>query len=98
MRMLRTLQLERIAVLQPVVRHLALETVLDLLLEHTVGIADAAAVSVVAARCERVEEAGGQSSETAVAESRIRLLVLKHVDVEPELLQSLAHAIVLAEV
>ena len=98
MGMLRALQLERIAVLQPVVRNLTLEAVLDLLLEHTVVIADAAAVSVVAARCERVEEAGGQSSETAVAESRIRLLVLKSVDVEAELLKSFAHAVILAKI
>ena len=43
----RTAQFEGVSVLQPVIRNLNLESVLDLLLEHTVMITDAASVSTV---------------------------------------------------
>ena len=72
--MLIALELERVGMIQPVVRHFFLEAVLDLLLEHTVMVADTAAVSVIAACSQRIQEAGSETAETAVAESRIRLM------------------------
>ncbi len=91
-------QLERVAVREPVVRHFDLVAVLDLLLEHAVVVADAAAVRRVVQGRERVEEAGGKPSEAAVAERRIRLLVFDRVDVEAELLERFLHFLVSAEV
>ena len=90
----RTAQFEGVSVLQPVIRNLNLESVLDLLLEHTVMITDAASVSTVVQCRQRIQEAGCQTAETAVAQSRIRLLVLDHVQIQSQLLQSLFHLIV----
>ncbi len=83
-------ELERISVLEPVVRNLDLISVADLLLEHAVAVADAAAVSRIVQRGEGIEEACGKSSETAVSKRRIRLLVLNLVHVKAKLFQSFA--------
>ncbi len=96
--MLRALQLEGIDILQPVVRNLLLEAVFDLLLEHAVMIADAAAVSVIAERRQRIHEAGRKPPEAAISERGIRLLVLERVDVDAELVERLLHIVVRAEV
>ena len=47
LRMLLALQLKRIYMLKPCIRHFLLESVLNLLLEHAIMIADAAAICVV---------------------------------------------------
>ena len=49
-RVLWTAQLERIAVPQPVIGHLTLESVADLLLEHTVAVADTTSICRVSKR------------------------------------------------
>ncbi len=98
LRMLRALQLERVAVLQPVVRHFLLIAVLDLLSEHPVVVADAAAVGVVAAGGQRIHEAGGQPAESTVAQRRVRLLILDRVDIEAQLVQRFLHILVFPEV
>ena len=91
------LKLEGITVLKPVVRNLYLITVLYLLLEHSVSVTDAAAVCAVAKGGQRIEEAGRKPSETSVAESRISLLILNHVDIYPELIQSLCNLLILLQ-
>ena len=63
----RTAQLERIAVRQPVVRHLHLITVPDFLLEHAVAITDSAAVSRIPQRRQGIQETCRQPAQTAVA-------------------------------
>ena len=98
MSVLRSLQLERISVLQPVIRNFFLETVLDLLLEHAVVITDSAAVCMVSASREGLHETCRESSETAVAERRIRLLILKCIQIETELFERIFYALVLTEV
>ena len=82
-------QFERIAVLKPVVRNFLLIAVLNLLLEHAVAVADAAAVGRISQGCQGIQEAGGKTAQTAVAQCRIRLLVLNHVQVKSQLIQSL---------
>ena len=46
--------LEGVAVLQPLVRNLHLEAVLNFLLEHAVAVADSTAVGRVAQGCQRI--------------------------------------------
>ena len=76
---LRTAKFEGVAVLQPVVRLLHLVTILNLLLEHAIAVADAAAVSRVPQGCQRIQEAGSQTSQAAISKSRVRLLVFQKI-------------------
>ena len=91
---LRPFQFKGIAVLQPVIRHLHLISVPDLLLEHAVMVTDAAAVGHIAQGCQRVQEAGRQTAKTAVSESGIPLLILHGVQVNVQLLQSLLYFLI----
>ena len=75
----RTAKLEWITVFQPVIRHFHLESVLNLLFEQTIVVTDPAAISTVAESCQGIQETSRQSSQTAVSESRIRLLVFNHI-------------------
>jgi len=62
-----------VAVAQPVVGVLDLLAVLDALVEHAVFVADAVAVAGDAHGRHRIEEAGGEPAEAAVAERRVGL-------------------------
>ena len=84
----RSLQFKRISVLQPVIRRFDLITVLDLLLEHTETVTDTAAVCRIAKCCQRIQETCGKSSKTAVAKSRISLLIFHSIDVQAHIFQS----------
>ena len=95
---LRPLDLEGVAVLQPVIRLLHLKTVLDLLLEESVLVTDAAAVGRIVQGGQGIQEAGCKPSQTAVAKGRIRLLVLQGVKVDVKLLQSLPDLLFLTEI
>ena len=75
----RTAYFEWISVLQPFIRHFDLITVFNFLLEHAVVVADTAAIGRVSKRSKGIQKAGCQTAKTAVAESRIRLLVLDGV-------------------
>ena len=88
------LHLEGIAVLEPVIGNLDLEAVIDLLLEHTVLVADSAADRRITERRERIEEARGQTSETAVAERCIGLFVLYGIKVKAVLVEHFGHNLV----
>ena len=78
-RVLRTSDLKGIAVFQPVVRNLYLIAVFNLLLEHAVFIADAAAIGRISQGRQGIEEAGCQTAQTAVSKSCIRFLILNHI-------------------
>ena len=69
------LELPRVAVLQPVVRGLFLTPVDDVLFEHAVIVANTVAAARQRQRRQRVEEAGGKTSQTAVTEARVVLFV-----------------------
>ena len=84
-----TTKLERVAVSQPVIRHLTLITVLDLLLEHAVLVADATAACPVVERCEGIQEAGCETTETTVSECPVRLGLLECVEIQSQLLDGL---------
>ena len=92
------MQFKRIAVNQPVVRHLYLIAVTNFLTEHTIAVTDAAAISRIAKRCKRVQKAGCQTSESAVSKSCIRLLILNQIDVYAQFLKRLRCLIIRAEV
>ena len=83
---------------QPDVGQLDLQSVNDLLLEQTVLVADGEAGRRVIQRSKRVHKAGSQSAETAVAETCVRLQLIKVVDIEAEMLQGEAVFIHNAEV
>ena len=87
-------EFKRISLFQPVVRHFNLVTVFNFLLEHTVTIADAASICRVIQRCKGIKETCCKSSQTAVSESRVRLLVLDHVEVESHLVERLFYIFV----
>ena len=84
----RTAQFKRITIFQPVIRNLKLETILDLLLEHTVTVTDTAAIGTVIQSCKRIQEAGCQTSKTAVSKSRIRLLIFNYIEIKTQFLKS----------
>ncbi len=92
------LEFEGIAVLQPVVRNLLLVAIRYLLLEHTVAVADTAAVGRIAQGGKRVKEAGRQTPEAAVAEGRVRFLVFDVIDIDSHLLEGFLHCFIGAEV
>ena len=91
-------QLEGIAILQPVIRDLALIAVLDLLFKHTVAITDAAAIRRISQGSQGIHKAGSQTPQTAIAQCRIRLLVLNDIQIQSQLLQSLLHILVALQV
>ena len=93
LRILRSAKLKGISVLKPVVGNLHLIAVLDLLLKHTVAVADAAAVGGIAKGRKGIQKTCRQSAETAVSERCVRLLILHNVQVESKLLQRFLHNI-----
>ena len=89
LRVLGTRELPRVAVLEPVVRLLDLLAVHDALAEDAVVVAEAIAHAGEVERGHRVEEAGGETAEAAVAEAGVHLEVAERIPVEAELLQRL---------
>ena len=78
-----------VAVGQPLVRHLDLLAIHDALTEQAVFIADGAAHRRQVQRRQRIEEARGQTAQTAVAQRRFRLLVKHAPQGQPQLLERL---------
>ena len=85
---LGAVQLPRAAVGEPGVRRLDLVAVDDLLAEHAVVVADAVAEHRQRERGARIEEAGGEAAETAIAEAGIRLLGGDLLHLQAEVMQS----------
>src|SRR5205823_129567 len=83
---------------QPLVGPLDLVAVLDLLIEHAELVADAVAVAGDVERGHRIEEAGGEPAETAVAQPRVHLLLEEIGDVEADHPHRLASGLVEAEI
>ena len=94
----RTAKLKRIAVLQPHIRHLYLVSVCNLLFEHSITVADTAAVSCIAQSRQGIQKACCQSSQTSVAKSRVRLLILNDIQIQANLFQSFLHFIVKGQI
>ena len=78
-----------IAVGQPLIRHLDLLAVNDALTEQTVLVADGAAHGRQIQGGERIQEASGKTAQTAVAQSRFRLLVQHAAQGQTQLIESL---------
>ena len=87
----RSSQFKRIAVCKPVVRHLHLITISDLLLEHTVAVSDATAVSCIAQGCKGIKKARSQSSKTAVSKRCIRFLILNYIEIKSQFIKCFLH-------
>ena len=64
---------------KPVVRIFNLIAVLNLLLEHTVAVADSVTVSRIVKRCKGIKETGCKTAKTAVTKTCIRFLILNHI-------------------
>ena len=75
---------------QPEVGQLRLPAVHQLLAEDTVFIAQGVADRRIALRGQTVEEARGQTAQTAVAETGVRLLLIEIVQLDAHLRESLA--------
>ena len=71
----RSLQLPRVSVLEPVVWLLHLIAVLDLLAENAVVISDSISICRKLKSCKGIHEACGKSSQTSVSKSCVRLCI-----------------------
>ena len=98
LRILRTAQLKRVAILEPVIRYFHLITILDFLLEHTITVTDTAAVCRISKRCKRIEEARCQTAKAAVSKCSIRLLILNHIEVKAHLIQRFLYFLICTQV
>src|SRR6185436_2634890 len=96
-RVLGTTDLPRVAEAQPLVGALDLEAVLEVLLENAELVANAIPVAGDAERGHRVEEARRETTEAAVAEAGVGLLLDDVGEIEARVTEQLAHAIVHAE-
>jgi hypothetical protein len=81
----RPLDQPRIVVCHPVIGPLALPAPFDDLLEQPELVVDAVAMCRVAVRRERIEKAGGESPQPAVAHRRLRFVCLHILERQPEL-------------
>jgi len=70
---------------KPVVRHLDLIAIDDLLFEDAVTVPQAVTPGRVIQTCKAVEEAGGQAAQTAIAQGSVVLLLDNILDPEAEL-------------
>ena len=86
------------AVGEPVVGLLDLAAALDALTEEAVAVAHAVAVAVDALVRHGVEEAGGQSSEAAVAEAGVNLLAADDINVGAHVGERIGDDVAAAEV
>jgi hypothetical protein len=93
-----TLDLPRIAKVEPEVGLLDLRAVANALKEHAVLIAQTVAPRRVVLRRQRVDEARGEAAETAVAEAGVLLLGHAELESDAELAHRLADALLEAEV
>ena len=87
LRILFPAELKGVALFEPVVRHLDLVAVPDLLFEHTVTVADTAAVRRIVQSSKGIKKTCRQSSQTSVSKSRVRLLILYDIQVNSHLIQ-----------
>jgi hypothetical protein len=81
----RTGDLPRVSVAEPLVRRLDLPAVADLLVEESELVSDAIADCGYLERGERVQVAGGQPSQSAVAQARLLFLLEQRSEVQAEL-------------
>ncbi len=95
---LRPAKLKGIALCQPVIRHFHLESIPYFLLEHAVTITDAASVRRISKRCKGIQEACCQTSQTAVTQSRIRLLILYDINIKSQFFQNFFYTLVCFQV
>ena len=77
-----------VAVFQPDIRHFYLLVVFDLLLEEAILITDAVSVSGKVQGSQRIQEAGCQASQTAVAQTCVGFQFLDVVDVDVKISES----------
>src|SRR5215510_8112409 len=94
----RARELPRIAEGQPVFRIFLLPAVLDDLAEHPVIVTDAVAVGWDAEARHALHETGGEATEAAVAQRRIRLRRPKTVGIDAEIAERGAHDIAEAKI
>ena len=87
----RPLDFPGIPVAQPVVRLLHLKAVLDALPENPVIVPDPVAVARQLHRRQRIQKAGREPPETAVAQPGVALDVADDIPIEPEVIHHLAH-------
>jgi hypothetical protein len=88
------LKLPRVAAREPVVGRFHLLAVDDALAEHAVFIADAVAHARHAERGHRVEKAGREPAEAAVAQRRVGLALGQRRHVDAEVGERIAHRVV----
>ncbi len=95
---LRTADLPRVAVFTPGVWTLNLAAILDLLTEQTVFVVDTVAHCRVVQGCQRVDEAGCQTTQATIAERHIGLLFTQVGQIQTEFAQRLFTNLVKREV
>ena len=87
----RSSQFKRIAVPQPVIRHFNLISVPDFLLEHTITVTDATAISGIPQSRQGIQETCCKTSQPAVTKGCVGFLVFHHININTHFLQRLFH-------
>ena len=82
-----TTDLERISFFQPVIRYFYLISIFNFLLEHTVTVTDSTAVCRIIQCRKRIQETCCKTTESSISESRIRLFIFDHVEINIHLFQ-----------
>ena len=97
-RQFRPLQLPDMAIAKPVIGFLELIAVVDQLAKHAVFVADAVAGHRQLQRCAAIDETGGETAETAVAQTGINLDIGQFFQVQTQGLQRLVGFVIDAQV
>ena len=87
----------RVTVFQPVVRRLFLAAINNVLLEHAVVITNTVAASRQSQRCQRVQKAGRQAPETAIAKTRVVFFVDQIFKIQPHTFQRIFDIVINAQ-
>ena len=94
LRIFRPSQFKRISVFQPVIGYFDLEAVPDLLFKHAVMVPDTTAVSRIAQCRQGIQKTCRQTSKSAVAERRIRFLILYDIQIHTQFIQRFLNRII----
>ncbi|OPX81059.1 MAG: hypothetical protein A4E52_02255 [Pelotomaculum sp. PtaB.Bin013] len=90
-RFVRFANLPGIPVFKPMIRHLHLKALLNLLFKQTVFIADPITMTRDLQICHRIKKTGRQSSQAAIAQPGISLLINQVLQVNAQLPQPFCH-------
>ncbi|MNE78779.1 hypothetical protein D3C80_1752140 [compost metagenome] len=84
----------RVTVFQPIIRRLHLLAIDDVLFEHAIFVADTVTPARQRQRGQRIQEAGSQPTQTAIAQARIVLFLKQFTQVQTHLIECVLNILV----